>query len=293
MSVRVRRTQSHDEAPPTGWARLGVLDAGSLLVAVVMSAAACAGLFVDGVYRDNDWSTAAFRGTDAATLLLAVPVLLVALALARRGSLRARLIWLGVLAYNVYNCGFYLFGTAFNDWFLAYAFVLGSSVVLLVFATIRVLPAVTGAPGAPYRVVGGFLALVGLMFGLVWTAQALLFVVRDEQPDIIATSGIHTSIVFGLDLTLVVPWLVIGGVLLWRRTQAGLLLGVVLNVLTVLYMAALAMAGGFIAEAGFEDVSWSTPPYVEIGILALIALAWLLPGVRARVESPRPVGASA
>lgn len=293
MSVLGQGTRSEREASPIAWDRLGPLDVVSFLVAVVMSAAACAGLFVGGVYRDNDWSTAAFRGTDAATLLLAVPVLLVALALARRGSLRARLIWLGVLAYNVYNCGFYLFGTAFNDWFLAYAFVLGASVVLLVFATPRVLPAVAGAPGAPYRVVGGFLAVVGVMFGLVWTLQALAFVVRDEQPEIIAKSGIHTSIVFGLDLTLVVPWLVIGGVLMWRRTRAGLLLGVVLNVLTVLYMAALAAAGGFLAEAGFEDASWSTPPYVEIGALALIALAWTLPGVRAASDSSRAVEAPA
>jgi alkanesulfonate monooxygenase SsuD/methylene tetrahydromethanopterin reductase-like flavin-dependent oxidoreductase (luciferase family) len=30
-----------------------------------MAAAAAAGLFADGTYRDNTWSTAAFRGTDA------------------------------------------------------------------------------------------------------------------------------------------------------------------------------------------------------------------------------------
>jgi hypothetical protein len=264
---------------------LGVLDACSLMIVLVMAAASSAGLFAD-VYRDNTWSTAAFRGTDAATLLFAVPTLVVALVLARRGSLRARLVWLGVLAYDVYNYGFYLFGTAFNDWFLAYAAVLGSSLIVLVFATPRVLPAVAAGPTAPYRPVGGYLAFVGLMFGLAWTAQAVQAIVQDEPPAVIAKTGIHTSIVFGLDLTLVVPWLIIAGVLLWRRTRAGLLLSVVMNVLAVLYMAALAVSGAFMADAGI-DASWADPPYLEIGLLSLGALCWLLPKVRPEPELRR------
>ncbi len=43
------------------------------------------------------------RGWSAATLLLAIPLAVVALAAARRGSLRGRLVWLGSLAYFVYT----------------------------------------------------------------------------------------------------------------------------------------------------------------------------------------------
>jgi hypothetical protein len=270
-----------DAAPgtPAVATHLNALDACSLLIAVVMVAASSAGLFGD-VYRDNTWSTAAFRGTDAATLFLAAPTLVVALVLARRGSLRGRLVWLGVLAYNVYNYAFYVFGTAFNDWFLAYAAALGSSLILLVFATPRVLPAVTADNTAPYRLVGGYLAVVGAMFGLAWAVQAVQSIVEGEPPAVIAKTGIHTSIVFGLDLTLVVPWLVIAGVALWRRTRSGVLLGVVMNVLAVLYMAALAVSGGFMADAGIEGASWADPPYLEIGLLSLVALGWFLPAVR-------------
>jgi hypothetical protein len=262
------------------WARLGALDACSLLVALVMAAASVAGLWAD-VYRDNTWSTAAFRGTDAVTLLVAAPTLVVALALARRGSLRARLVWLGVLASNVYNYGFYLFGTAFNDCFLAYAVALGVSLILLVFAVPRILPAVAADAAAPYRLVGGYLVVVGVMFGLAWTVQAVQSIVEDTPPAVIAKTGIHTSIVFGLDLTLVVPWLVIAGVSLWRRTRSGVLMGVVMNVLAVVYMTALVVSGAFMADAGIEDASWADPPYLEIGVLSLVALGWLLPRVRA------------
>jgi hypothetical protein len=259
---------------------LGALDALSVLLATVMVAASLTGLFVEGLYRDNTWSTGAFRGTDAATLALVVPTLLIALVLGRRGSLGARLIWLGVLAYDVYDYAFYAFGAAFNDAFLLYVAALGLAVALLVFASPRVLPLVAPAGKGPQRTVGAYLIAVGVAFGALWTSQSLTYVATGRLPQVITDSGIHTSIVFVLDLTLVVPWLVIAGVLLWRRTATGVALGIVMNVLAVLYMAALATSGAFQQTAGIPDVTWSTPPYVEIGIAGLVALALLLARLR-------------
>jgi hypothetical protein len=128
--------------------------------------------------------------------------------------------------------------------------------------------------------VGGYLIGVGLMFGALWTVQSLTFVATGRLPRVITDSGLHTSIVFALDLTLVVPWLVIAGVLLWRRTAAGLALGVALNTLAVLYMAALATGAAFQQAAGVPQVTWSAPPCLEIGIASLAALLLLLPRLR-------------
>lgn len=88
---------------------------------------------------------------------------------------------------------------------------------------------------------------------------------------------------FALDLTLIVPWLLHAGVLLWRRTAAGLVLGVVMDVVAVLYMAALAVAGAFQHDAGIPGTMWSTPPYLEVGVASLAVLVMLLrrpPAVR-------------
>jgi hypothetical protein len=259
----------------------GALDGLSLLLPGVMAAASLLGLLTDGLYRDNTWSTSAFRGTDAATLVLVVPTLLIALLLARRGSVGARLVWLGVLAYGVYNYAFYLFGTAFDDAFLLYAAALGLSLALLVFATPRVLPLVAAPDRGPLRTVGGYLIAVGVLFGALWTAQSLTFVATGRLPRVITDPGLHTSTVFALDLTLVVPWLVIAGVLLWSRTAAGMALGVALNTLAVLCMAALASGAAFQQAAGIPHVTWSAPPYLEIGITSLAALLLLLPRLRA------------
>jgi hypothetical protein len=45
-----------------------------------------AGLAVDGLYRDTPYWIQQARGTDLATLFLAVPVLVIGLSAARRGS---------------------------------------------------------------------------------------------------------------------------------------------------------------------------------------------------------------
>ena len=255
--------------------RLRWPDAVSAVIAVLMIFASLGGLLVRGLYRDNTWATAAFRSNDLATLLLAVPVLVVALVLARRGSERARLVWFAVLGYNVYNYAFYLFGTAFNDFFLLYAALESLSLITLAFAIPAVAAIRCPVRRARARVVAGYMAAVGVMFGAMWVAQAVQFLASGTVPKVIGDSGLHTSIVFALDLTLIVPAMLIGAVLLWRGHPAGVVLGVVMNVVGVLYMAALAGAGAFQAHAGISGASWAAPPYLELAITSLVA-CWLL-----------------
>jgi hypothetical protein len=247
----------------------------SAVIAVLMTFASLGGLFLPDLYRDNTWATAAFRGNDLATLALAVPVLAAALVLARRGSQRARLVWFAVLAYNVYNYAFYLFGTAFNDFFLLYAALESLSLIALAFAIPAIAAIRWPVRRARARVVAGYMAAVGVMFGAMWVVQAVQFLASGTVPKVIGDSGLHTSIVFALDLTLIVPAMLTGAVLLWRGHPAGMVLGVVMNVIGVLYMAALACVGAFQAHAGISGVSWAAPPYLELAITSLAA-CWLL-----------------
>jgi hypothetical protein len=49
------------------------------------------------------------------------------------------------------------------------------------------------------------MAVVGVMFGAMWAAQGVQFLASGTVPKVITDSGLHTSIVFALDLTLIVP----------------------------------------------------------------------------------------
>jgi hypothetical protein len=94
----------------------------SAIVAAASAVASVAGLVIKDLYQDDtSWATAAFRGGDLVTLVVAVPTLVLAMVLANHGSSRARLVWIGALAYTVYNFAFYVFGAAFNDLFLVHA----------------------------------------------------------------------------------------------------------------------------------------------------------------------------
>ncbi len=268
-------------------------DAVSAVIAVLMAFASLGGLVLPGLYRDNTWATAAFRGNDLATLLLAVPVLAVALVLARRGSDGARLVWFAVLAYNVYNYAFYLFGTAFNEFFLLYAALESLSLLTLAFA-IPVIAAIHWPVRRNRaRLVAGYMAVVGVMFAAMWVAQAVQFLVSGTVPKVIGDSGLHTSIVFALDLTLIVPAMLIGAVLLWRGHPAGVVLGVTMNVVGALYMAALAVAGVFQARAGISGASWAAPPYIELVITSLAACWLLLHAARTHAQQSLPRGKDA
>lgn len=97
----------------------------SSLAAMLALIAACAGLFWPGgagpftfttlhgqtvqmsgrgLYgNDTLFAAAAYRGTDAVTLIAAIPMLVLALLLYGRGSLRGLFLLLGALAFFLYN----------------------------------------------------------------------------------------------------------------------------------------------------------------------------------------------
>lgn len=112
------------------------------------------------------------------TLLLVLPVLLISLACSRRGSLRARLIWLGTVGHVFYNNVYYLL-SAFNRFFLVYVaiFVLASWAL----AAGLMSPETRRAgglfdPARPRKLVGAVLFANAAVLAVMWLGQSLLFV---------------------------------------------------------------------------------------------------------------------
>jgi len=104
------------------------------VIVALMLAASAGGLLIDGLYRDNLLVTSGWLGNDLVTLALAVPLMAAALLFAKRGSMRAQLVWLGMLAYVLYNYAFYLFAAAFNAFFLVYTVLFTLSIFALIFS---------------------------------------------------------------------------------------------------------------------------------------------------------------
>ncbi len=251
----------------------------SLLIAILAGVASAGGIFVSGLYHDNAFVTSTWLGSDLVTLFVAVPLLVVALLLATRGSDRAYLVLLGVVDSMLYSYGFYLFGTAFNPFFMIYAAVVSLSIWALIYG-LTSLDAIKlsrrFAPKTPVRTISGYMLFVGVGLASVYIAQWLGFLTSGQVPDIVTKTGHPTNVVYALDLTLVIPVFIVGALWLWQRKPWGFVVAAIMNVKGAVYMLGLSAStltafrtGTVVSPA--EIVLWGS-----IGVGCLVAAVTLL-----------------
>lgn len=242
-----------------------------------MLGASVLGIIVHDLYREGEWAREAFRGGDVVTLVLVVPVLITSMALARRGSVRATVVWIGALAYAVYNYAYYVFGASFNDAFLIHIAIFSSSILALVLAISSLDVVATAEPLRHSRLarwIAAFLTLVGVGQGGLWVFVIVRYAVTGEVLADIPVRGQH--VVFALDLSLLVPTLAVSGVLLWRRTPIGYVAAGIASVMGSLVLLNLLLAAAFQANADVAGVRAFPPEGVAMTVGMLASMALLL-----------------
>lgn len=245
----------------------------SLVIAFLAAFASIGGLVFRGIYRDNAFVSTTWLGNDAVTLFLAVPILVASIYFSRRGSYRAQLIWLGALDYMLYNYAFYLFGAAFNAFFLIYAALLGLSIFALVFGLAGLDVACVRqqfSKRTPVKWIGGYFLFVAAGLSLVYLMQSIGFIVTGKLPAIILLSEHPTNVVFALDLTLLIPWLVVGALWLMKRNPWGFVITAILSVKGPLYTLVLAVNSILVVRAGISQTS-ELPLWATLTVLGLAA----------------------
>lgn len=256
MKPFVQQRTDRSEPGRGNGSNYGWCDAASLAVALLALCAALAGLFTP-VYQDNAWAVAGYRGSDLITAFLAVPLMCVALLRARSGSLRWRLVWLGLLAYFAYTYA-YAFAIAWNQLFGLYVVLFAGSIWTLVAALIRTDANAVKAsvqPDAPVRAVSRYLLIFGSLLGALWVLQIAMSLLTGTIPQSVIDSGHPTAPVFLLDLGFVVPLFLVGGIWLRNGHPWGYVLAAVLLVkgiaegLALLAMAALSFFAGVRVDA--------------------------------------------
>jgi hypothetical protein len=246
----------------------------SFLIAVLAAVEAAGGLLLPGLYRDNLFISSAWKGNDLVTLLVAVPILVAALVFAVRSSGRAQLVWVGMLDFMLYNYAFYLFAAAFNWFFLLYVALFGLSVYALIFALANMdIPALARGfrERTPRGWIAGYMILVGVGLSLIYIAQSLGFILTGQLPGIVERSGHPTSIVFALDMTLVIPFFVLGAIWLLQHKPWGIVLAGVATIKGPLYTLVLTVDSLWAAKAGVPHAADEIPIWVGLTLLGLVA----------------------
>ena len=218
----------------------------SAVLAAFMAAQSLLGLLFQQAYHYPEGAAPAWLGNDLITLIIAVPLLITGMSLARRGSIRGLLLWLGVLAYSALNYAHYLFGATLNAFFLLYVVALALCVAALVVLPARIdAPSVATGFGAktPARTIGAYFVLLGAGFFAAWTGIWGTHVFAAWPTPVEAES--FKSII-AVDIMTLVPALVLGGVLLWRHRAWGYLLAPSAGIATSLYLLVLT-ANSYVA----------------------------------------------
>lgn len=236
-------------------------------------------------YYDSAFRAPIFRGTDAATLFVAIPLLIAATLLIRRGGLRARLFHAGILSYFLYNAASVAFGVAYNSLFLLYIVYFSVSLFTFVSAMTSIPLADLAARISPrfkHGAVAAFLFVAGLSV-LVWLIEILAGLAQGTAPA--GMGPYHTEITAVIDIGLITPAAYLAAISLLRRKPLGYLLAPVLMILNaligvvVLAQTAFQSLAGIVLEPG--QVITYVMIFVVMGAFAVALSAHTLRNIQA------------
>lgn len=213
-----------------------------MIDALLVLLASASGILFKSIYaRETLSGVAQVIGQDIVNLV-AVVVLCIAAYFMSKGSVKAFLIWGGVLLYLLYSYIIYAFDVHFNSLFLVYVAILGLSFYALVGSVIHLhLDNFQSSFSAntPARLVSVFLLVLGIMFYVLWLREEIPALVTGMIPLSVTEANIPTNPVHVLDIGLFIPALLLTAQLLWRRKLLGFLLASSLLVFCTLMEAVI------------------------------------------------------
>jgi hypothetical protein len=223
---------------------------GILIVALLLLTAG-AGVFVEDIYSPflNE-TVVAFQFFQDLLSLLFAPLLLVVMFWTQRGSLRAFILWAGLLIYVAYYYAFYCFGFVYTVFYPLYLMLMGLATFSLIGMLARVdLQRFHRHVGdkMPVRLVSGVLAMT-LLFVPIWLS-IMFHGIRTQQAG-------TTDLVFVLDLPFLIPACALAAVQIWRRRPLGYLLSGPL-----LFKA--AVSGILLTGGEFLKIQQGLPPALD------------------------------
>lgn len=254
------------------------LSIGAALLAI---AGSIIGLAVPGIYADL---TPAFLpqalAQDIANLAIVSPAWLILAAMALRGSLRAYLLWLGVLIFTIYNYVIYTFSIPFGPLFFLWVAVLGLSLYALIGGVAVVdqekIKASFTSPRA-VSVTAWLLIVTAVLFSLLWLSEDVPALLSGSRPQSVVDMALPTNPVHILDLGFFLPAGIATGLMLLKEKPLAYNVAPAFLVFLILTGIPIMLTPVVQATLLGESAAWGV--VVPIGTLTVVIigmLAWLL-----------------
>jgi hypothetical protein len=259
----------------------------SVIAAVLAVAGSVTALSVKSIYATL---TPAFLAEalaqDVVNVTFVSPFWLVLAWLALRGSWRAYLLWLGVLAFTVYNYVIYTFAIPFGPLFLLWVAVLG----LCLYALIGGITSIEYNAIQSFftnrravAVVGFFLIITALLFGLLWLSEDVPALMSGRTPQSLIERALPTNPVHVLDYAFFLPAAIMTGVFLLERKPFGYVIAPAFMVFLILTGMPILVTPVIQAVRGQEPGWGVVAPIGTLTVVSIALLGWLMSSTRRSV----------
>ena len=222
-------------------------------VLLVASAVACVtALATPELIHGPAVMVGSMRGTALVMLVLAMPLLALAIATAGRGSLMSAVGWIAGLVFLTYQAWMFLFAVPFNGLFLVYVVMLASgfwAIVALLVGLDTTRLAVPADGRLPSRLLAGWMVGSTVAFYGLWLRNVGPALFDSEAPAFLDGTGMLTATNYVLDMAFFLPLTLVAAVALWRRTPWGVVVGGAMLVVLVLESISIAVDQWFGAAA--------------------------------------------
>lgn len=227
-------------------------------------------IYGQGIYKHMS-AEVAIQGIaqDYVTLFAGVPLLLLSLFYARRGSCKGRYMLAGTLGYFFVSYLFYLVMGMYNYLFLVYVALTGASFFALTFTLFEFTThEITErfAMNTPAKPSGVFLMFSAVVIGLLWLSIVVPPLISGS---IYPTAVEHytTLIVQGLDLSLLLPISFYSGLQLSKKKPLGYIIAPVFLIFLTFMMTALVAKIIYMGIEGYNII----PVIFIIPVFAVVA----------------------
>lgn len=261
-----------------GPGRLPYVLSGSLVV--VAAAAALFSFLFPSLLTGSKVATGNMRGTALAVLAVGLPVLSTAMRHAARGSARAVVVWLGTLAYLLYQAVLFCFAVPLNNLFLVYVAYLGLcywSLVTLMLGLDLTAFAEWVSPRMPVKRLAGIAMTLAVVNAFAWLSKILPATFSNRPGSLLQDTGLLTNPVFIQDLAIWLPLLAAAAIASWRRKPWGLLIMGAMLAMFVLESIGVATDQWFGSHADPLSPAASmsaVPAFAALALFTAIPLVW-------------------
>jgi hypothetical protein len=240
----------------------------TLAIAFLLTITAVAGIYWPATYA-REISRDGGLASDIVDLFLVLPILLISGIKGCRGSLPARLVWLGTLGYLLYNFVIYTLGVHFNGLFLVYCATMGLCFYAATFS-VRSIPvgqvAETYGPRAPRRAIAIVFLWIALATASTYLREDIPAILTGRVPQSVTEMNLPVNFIHVLDLVFLLPALCITATLLFRRKAAGYVLAPVF--LTLLAIMSMELVSIF-AVTGHSGLRMNLPKIIFFAMLGM------------------------